>query len=378
MRFLNSIVVLFLWWGILLGEEDILAKILTSEATVTSFDPTLRIGIVRGVSSLSLEGDAHVRGGEVRETGTLQGPCSVTPAGEKKVSACGRAYTAPVFFVPKLGFMSVGGKLFRGTVEVFSEGGTITAVNILPIEEYVRGVINKEIMANWPPEAKKAQAILARTYAVYKKVMKPRNALYDLEPTVLDQVYGGLEKEDLSANNAVAETHGVVLVHNDFPAEVYFHSTCGGRTASAKEVWGKDVPYLSSVPCNYCASSPLYRWTRVFDATEVEKHLTIAGYAVGRLKKVEVERGNTRVAALIINSVRIEVNLFRKALGFNRVYSNDFEISLKGGKLTITGRGFGHGVGVCQYGMAEMARQGRDWRAILRYYLPGIEIRKMY
>jgi len=367
-----------LGWRVALSAGDVLSEILKSEATGASFDPTLRIGIVQDAAGLTFEGDAQLLDDNGRTLGAIQGECRALPAAGGKQTICGREYPGTVVFSPKFRFMSVNGRLFRGKIESIRSEKGLTAVNDLHIEEYVRGVINKEIMPGWHIEAKKAQPVLARTYAVHKKVLRPRSALFDLEPTVLDQVYGGLEKEDVTANQAVAETRGEVLVFNDLPAEVYFHSTCGGHTASAKEVWGRDIPYLVSVPCDYCKGSSLYRWSRVLDAREVSKKLESAGYPVGTIKKIAVERGATRVATVIVNSVRIEVNQFRKAVGFMTIYSNDFSVSLSGNSLTFSGRGFGHGVGVCQYGMAALAEKGKDWRAILRYYLPGIEMRKMY
>lgn len=361
-----------------LFSDDVLSQILRSEATVTSFDPTLRIGIVQGVDTLTVDGDAQISSADSQALGSIQGECRIAPGTGGRISICGKTYPAPVTFTPKFSFMSVAGKMFRGKVEVVLSEKGLTAVNALHIEEYVRGVINKEIMPGWHIEAKKAQAVLARTYAVHKKVMRPRTALYDLDPTVLDQVYGGLEKEDLTANQAVAETRGEILSYNDLPAEIYFHSTCGGRTASAKEVWGKEVPYLVPVKCDHCKNSSLYRWKRSLNADEVSKKLAAAGYGVGKLKKVAIEKGDLRVAAVIVNGKRVEVNQFRKAVGFTTVYSNDFAITLSGDKLTLSGKGFGHGVGACQYGMAGMATVGKNWREILQHYLPGAEIRKMY
>lgn len=378
-RFPSSVAALLVPFSMLFAGNDVLTEILRSEATVTSFDPTLRIGIMQNVAELTVEGDAQMLGVDGRELGAIQGECRVASAAGGKIAVCGIGYAGPsLTFAPKFSFMSVGGRMFRGKVEIVVSGKGLTAVNALHIEEYVRGVINKEIMPGWHIEAKKAQAVLARTYAVHKKVMRPRTALYDLDPTVLDQVYGGLDKEDLTANKAVAETRGEILSYNDLPAEIYFHSTCGGRTASGKEVWGKEVPYLVPVKCDYCKNSSLYRWTRALSADEVAKKLAAAGYGVGKLKKVTVEKGDLRVAAVIVNGKRIEVNQFRKAVGYTTVYSNDFTVTLSGGKLTFSGKGFGHGVGACQYGMAGMAQAGKNWREILRHYLPGAEIRKMY
>jgi len=268
--------------------------------------------------------------------------------------------------------------MFRGDIEVHAINGKLTVVNDLFIEDYVRGVINKEALPSWPVEAKKTQAVLARTFAVYQKMFNPRNKLYDLAPSVLDQVYGGLNREDVTSNKAVDQTKGEVITIGSHPAKIFFHSTCGGRTASAKEVWGREMSHLQSVKCPYCKKSSLYRWKRLLTATTIAEKLKKAGYKVSRARKIKVVKGELRVKDVVVDGVSIPVNKFRAAVGFSTIWSNDFTVSKSGGKFVFKGKGAGHGVGVCQWGMAGMASIGKKYKEILRYYLKGIEIRKMY
>ncbi len=363
-----------LWFFLSVNPVD---EILTGGVS-SGFTPTLSIGIYVKVSSIEIESDASVTAQDGTVLPAIQGRYRYSATGDFIVQNGKRLKTTEVTVTPKLGFSRLNGHFFRGIIKIVAKKGRITVVNILPIEEYVRGVINREALPNWPLEAKKAQAVLARTFAVYQKIYHPRSPLYDLAPSVLDQVYGGLERENVSSNRAVKETKGEVLTINNMPLKIYFHSTCGGRTASAKEVWGKNVSYLKSVKCPYCSRSPLYRWTRIYRSSLIEKRLKKAGYATGRIRSVSVIRGKTRVKAVKINKTIIPVNAFRAAVGYTAIWSNNFTVSLRHHKITFRGKGAGHGVSVCQYGMAGMAKLGKKYDEILKFYLKGVTLRRMY
>lgn len=342
------------------------------------FDPTLAIGIHVAVSSVTIEGDALVESESGKVVSSIQGNYRYTVK-NGKIKQKNKVLTFNVVILqPKLGILQVNGHIFRGAIKLVVKKGKLTVINILPIEEYVRGVINREALPHWPLEAKKTQAILARTFAVYQKIHHPRSKLYDLAPSVIDQVYGGLEREDVTSNQAVNQTKGLVIIKNNMPAKIYFHSTCGGRTASAAEVWGREVSYLQPVKCPYCKNSSLYRWKRSYGRSVIAKRLKKAGYSVGKIKKISVQRGRHRVKFVVVNSKKIPVNKFRAAVGYTAIWSNDFSVSLRRGKISFSGKGAGHGVGVCQYGMAGMAKKGKSYKQILRYYLKGIELRRLY
>jgi len=342
-----------------------------------SFSPTLRIGIMVDVASAALSGDAEVLDLNGREIGQIQGTYELSVKnGEIAISGT-KFGGGPIRLHSSLLPLKIGSTMLRGDVEVFLQNGKLTVVNELGIEDYVRGVINKEAIPSWPLEAKKTQAVLARTFAVYQKMFNPRSKLYDLAPSVLDQVYGGLGKEDLSSNKAVSETKGEIITIGSDPAKIYFHSTCGGTISSSAEVWGKDEPHLKEKSCPYCKKSSLYRWTRKLNAADVAKKLGPAGIS-GGIKSINVERGRTRIKNVVVNGKKIPVNKFRELVGFSIVWSNDFTVQKNGNTLIFQGKGAGHGVGVCQWGMAGMAAQGKNHQEILKFYLSGIEIRKMY
>jgi len=352
--------------------------LLGSSSPEGGFSPYLRIGIKVGVSSVQVEGDADILDENGKKLARIQGSYKVfykngtIRVGKKQIRG------DMIRFSPQLMMIKVGKKLFRGDVEIFAVNGKLTVVNDLFIEDYVRGVINKEAIPSWPLEAKKTQAVLARTFAVYQKMFNPRSKLYDLAPSVLDQVYGGLNKEDVSSNKAVDQTKGEVITTGNHPAKIFFHSTCGGSTASAKEVWGKEMSHLQPKKCPYCGKSSLYRWKRALPASVIAKKLKNAGYKVRRARKMKVVKGKLRIKNVVVDGVSIPVNKFRAAVGFSTVWSNDFTVRKSGSKQVFEGKGAGHGVGVCQWGMAGLATKGKKYETILKYYLKGIEIRKMY
>lgn len=342
-------------------------------------DNTIRIGIVDGADSINIEGDAFVYKNELK-AGTIQGVYALKPIGTDGIMVGKESYLSKqLLFEPKISFLSVGNKIFRGKIEIFNRDGKLVIVNDLDLEDYVKGVINREIIPSWPLETKKVQAVLARTYAFYQKMFKPRSKYYDLAPSVLDQVYGGLGREDLTANQAVSETRGEIITYQNMPAEIYFHSTCGGRTASSAEVWKKEVPYLQSIKCPYCKKSSTYRWSRTLTLKKLFSKMKKNGYTGGSFSTFKTVNGKTRVDYILAGKNKIPVNRFRHFAGYSFIWSNNFKVKVSGGKITFSGKGSGHGVGVCQWGAAEMAKEGKKYIEIIYYYLGNkITIKKMY
>ncbi len=351
---------------------------LTSEDSVEGFRPYLKIGIKVDVSSFVVEGDAEVLDETGKTAASIQGKYTVSVDGNLIKVGSQTLNSKMIKFSPKIMMIKIDGRMFRGEIEAWLIDGKMTIVNDLFIEDYVRGVINKEAIPSWPLEAKKTQAVLARTFAVYQKMNNPRSDKFDLAPSVLDQVYDGLDKEDVSSNKAVDETKGEVITKGSIALKIYFHSTCGGHTASSLEVWKKDDPHETGVKCPYCGKSSLYRWKRVLKADEIEKKLSSGGIKTGKIKSVKAVSGGLRVSSVAVNGISIPVNKFRELVGFSVIWSNDFTVKKDGKNLIFEGKGAGHGVGVCQWGMAGMAGAGKNYKDIINFYLKDIEIRKMY
>ncbi len=277
------------------------------------------------------------------------------------------------------GPVGVDGRKYLGRIEVVAEDGGLTVVNRLPVETYLLGIVGSEMPAEWPLEALKAQAVAARTYALQRRLRRrATSSPWDLRDSVLSQVYRGAESIRPSVIRAVRETRGWVLAFHHEPAEALFHSTCGGHTVTAAEVFGQPVQYLVRRPCDWCRESGRYRWELKLDRREVARLLRQAGLSrdFERLERkgsegslwIEDGRGARRVPP----------EKLRAALGFGRLYSTRFDVHQRGRRVELLGAGFGHRVGMCQWGARGQAAEGRSHRDILRYYYPGALLKRAY
>jgi stage II sporulation protein D len=280
-------------------------------------------------------------------------------------------------------FMVVNGRKYRGKVEIYSADKGMLVVNELPLEDYLVGLINCEISSQWPMEAIKAQAVVARTYAVYQKEAR-KTAIYQLESTVMDQVYEGCEIEDSRAVRGVNETAGEVLTYENKVIQAYYHSNCGGHTEASENVWGVALPYLKGVDCAYCLMVPSARWEQTISLKKIESLLKSNGYQVNGLRDIKSGKKNRsgRVTDLTLlsakgNLIISAVNL-RKTIGYSVIKSTNFEVRTTDDDAFFTGIGYGHGVGLCQWGAKQRAGDGFDYREILSYYYPGTRLEKIY
>lgn len=302
----------------------------------------------------------------------------------------------PVFLGPRDGRVTVNGRDYRGSLEIRKLDGNLWVLNVLDLESYIKGVVPCEIggITEREFEAARAQAVAARTYA-YAHIGQYSELGFDLYSTVQDQVYQGINCERPLTNKAVESTAGEVLFYRNEPIEAKYHSTCGGRTADFSDAWaGSAPPYLSSVVCRYCANSPHYEWKKTMDRNDFFAHirdrLARAKIALetGELIhsfRITRNRRSHRIKELILITNRREYAIpnYRIRTLFGQpgdpgglLKSNYVYIRTKGERVIIEGRGFGHGVGMCQFGAIEMAKQGRNYRQILYHYYKGARIRK--
>ena len=301
-------------------------------------------------------------------------------------------------------FVVWGGKRYRGELVITATDSGMLVVNRLPMDDYLRGVVPLEIGNRTAAEfaAVQAQAVAARTYA-YKHLNDAR--AFDMYSTVQDQVYGGVDAEKPQADTAIMTTADVVVLYNGQPIVTPYHSTCGGSTAAVSEVWynQSDEPYLRPVSDRipgsdhfYCDPSPRFSWTQSFDGpglrAVMEKYLaaytTAPKTGVGRITDIR-EQGRTtsgRVAALTVqtdsgtytlraNDIRFVLRDPKGAILNSTFFS--FTRDTNGGEvsnLTVNGRGYGHGIGMCQWGAIGRARAGQNYRTILETYYQGTTI----
>jgi stage II sporulation protein D len=341
---------------------------------------TVRVAIVRGVEEVRISGEGLLVTDERGRAVDLQFPCSV------RRGAGGQLVTGGVvsrrFTVVSPSLVRVNGKGYRSIVELHPADKGLLVVNELPLEEYLVGLINCEISSLWPVEAVKAQAVIARSYAIYQKDNR-RNALYHLESSVMDQVYNGADVEDSRAARAVRETAGEVLVYGGGIIQAFYHANCGGHTEAALNVWGGDIPYLQGVDCKYCTTTPPARWEVTLGLKKLESLLKGAGHLSGTLREIRPGRQNDsgRLQDLTLVGSRGETRIsavnFRKTIGYAVLKSTNFTLRQKGDEILFSGVGNGHGVGLCQWGAKQRAGDGFTYREILSYYYPGVRLERL-
>jgi len=270
---------------------------------------------------------------------------------------------------------------FRGRMDILKEtGGLLSAINRLGMENYLYGVLHHEVAAWWPMEALKAQAVAARTYAFYQASVS-KTLEYDLKSGTSSQVYGGSTTERYRSKRAVDETRGKVLIYQGKVFPAYFHATCGGITAGAQELWKINLPPLAGgVHCGYCRISPHTFWEFKISLPELEMIMNKNSRPVGQILKAEIisETPSARVGSLRITGTLgdavIAAKDFRVWLGGNHIRSTLFTINLNDDMLEFHGKGWGHGVGLCQWGAFGQALLGHSYERILQFYYPGSEI----
>jgi len=284
----------------------------------------------------------------------------------------------------RLGPISLGDKSYPGRLEVQKDGKKIILVNVVGMEEYVAGVVSSEVPADWGLEAKKAQAIAARTYAVMQ--MATHEGGWHLEASVLDQAYSG-KPVDAGSRAAVTATHGKVLGANGGLVSVYYSSTCAGRTEEPEAVWpDRPTNGTSTAECGFCDNSPNHDWSYNLSTARLLELLRADGHRAGAIETLQVRRSSRsgRVSSVDLvtdkGTVTWRGNDFRRHVGWGKVKSTRFEVSFDeaGGQFALRGTGFGHGVGLCQYGAQGMDQAGHDHVQILGRYFPAATIEELW
>lgn len=347
---------------------------------VTVQPDNIRVAVLKGVESVRLGGDGLAVSDEHDRQLDVTGPVTIKK-GRYGITLNG--IIAGRLRASASNIVLVNGKGYRSAVDIIPDEKGLLVVNDLPLEDYVAGIINSEISSQWSMEAVKAQAVVARTYAVFQREAR-KNCGYQLESTVQDQVYDGSDGEDSRAVRGVRETAGEVLTYNGKVIQAFFHSSCGGHTEASENVWSVGLPYLRGVDCKYCLSSPSVSWEQNLSIKKLESLLKKGGYDVPGLRGIiPLSRSRSgRITALSILYERgsrcIPAVDFRKAIGYGVIKSTIFDVRICGENAVFTGVGYGHGVGLCQWGAKKRAEEGFGYREILLYYYPGTVLEKIY
>lgn len=252
----------------------------------------------------------------------------------------------------------------------------------IPLEKYLIGVLAGEMPISYDIEALKAQAVAARTYAIRKMEMN-KNKEYDIIDTTNDQVYkdeqqlkqawGNNYNENIEKiTNAINSTSGEYLTYEGETIQAFFFSTSSGTTENCKDVFGENIPYLVSVASSWDQNSPSYLSTKTFTKEELYNQLNIP---YSEKLEIIINRNDTNsINEILINNISVKGTDFRYKLGLR---STNLEIIQKENEIIITTKGYGHGVGMSQYGAYELAKQGYTYDEILKYYYQGIELEKI-
>ena len=371
--------------------------------------------------------------------------------------------------------LSFNGRRYRGTFRILGGNSGITLVNVLDLEDYLRGVLKMEVNPAWAMEAVKAQAVVSRTYALRSIQQNNGKNGYDLGDSVLSQVYRGMNAEDKRADEAIRATKGIVVKYGGSVAFTPFHSDSGGATADVSTVWGGAIPYLSGVKEPFPVSSPNSTWEARLSRAQVEKALRQSGADVGSLRELRIGdadpfgRANTLTAVGTKGTKQVKSHSFRMAAGSTVIKSTSFSLASPsagtfpaplpvpvprterqklpakevptsntpmtaseesrltalteqgvfnseelmdmlmnpekrkgyliralrttrpvqpspeplpsfpsaGDSFVFRGKGWGHGVGLSQWGAKNMAEKGWDYRKIIQHYYPGTVVGSM-
>ena len=343
------------------------------------------------------------------EEGVL-GPAT-TEGGSPRTPALGRTPSAVA--ATSAARVTVDGKSYAGLITLVgrSDGTTFDVINRLPLEEYLKGVVSSEMFSGWPLAAYQAQAVAARSYAISERTRsRALGAGFDVESDVRDQAYKGGAENPIAAR-AVTDTRGVVLTWNGDVLRAYYSSTCGGRPAAARDTWptGPTMAFNLAGPLqgqardHACQAASYYRWTVVRPRAELTERMRAFGReaghpikaitgiesirpagvnAAGRTNRFLVVQAGGQSFTLTGEELRRAANTEipgrTPITAATRLHSSDTEVVVGGTNVTFSGRGFGHGVGLCQWCAKGFADRGESFAAVLARFYPGARLERVY
>lgn len=360
--------------------------------------PVVRVLLDEGLDSVKINGDLEIAG--------LKEPLICN--GEKTFKKLD--LTGVITVRAQSGYISVNGLPYRGDIILKPKPEGIVVIDLVDLESYVASVVPGEISSDWPMEALKAQAVAARCYAVYQCRTRI-NQEFDVYDDLRSQMYGGVSKERPRTSDAVQQTAGQVATFNGEVIQAYFFAAGGGQTASSESVWGRAIPYLVSVP-DYDQNSPYYQWRVTIPVQDFLDKLKTTGIDIGMMQDISLKRdssnrvitvnitGSASDCSMIGTKFRVLFELKSTNFQIDLIYPENKPLPVLGKAapqpdkeqqpppaemfsrnpiaLQISGYGYGHGVGLSQWGAREMAQKGSTYKEIIAHYYPGSELIKLY
>jgi stage II sporulation protein D len=381
------------------GRDNLPALQVNRERTAPASGPKIRVGLtdeparrlqieVSGPYELRLAGTAETLDRQEKLTPTT---VTATPRG-LRIGAREFSATRLEIVPAQSPAVWVESHQYRGTLQLFRRaGGTVVAVNVLPLEEYVASVVDSEMPKEFSREARKAQAVVARTFAFSQMRSAARDALFDLYGSTRSQKYLGVKYRDdqgrllagesADSREVAAETAQLVCTFRGRLFCTYYSAVCGGCTLRGSEMFADASPALQGVPCDWCRAARLYRWSADFShesaQSDLQKYFRGRGESLGNVRSLrpiattapdELPRFEIRDERRTVTATGADLRLAFSSQGF---YSPRFTLEQRGDAWHVSGRGHGHGCGLCQWGARGQAQSGRTFRQILSHYYPG-------
>ena len=369
----------------------------SAKASVTAAQPAkqapdLRVGLASGRASLTITpagGKATVQTGSSK-TITLAANTAAAIRWQDGAFLVGREKLRGEVLVirpaAKAGELSLDGHRYRGALELRHKGGGLTAVNIVPVDGYLRSVVPEEMPVDWPAEAIKAQSVAARSFALASRGRHASEG-YDLCTTTHCQLYTGTAAEKSASDAAIKATRGEVLTYGGKSIEALFHTDSGGMTENSEDVWGSHVPYLRAAKDTPAKTMP---WTKTISRADLERKLAAKGHDIGKVRSIALSplaigraakdrTASGRVKTMTVKGTKGTATLsgttWRSLLGLK---STLFDAKLTKDAVTFTGYGSGHGLGISQWGAERMAAKGASYAEILHHYYTGTTLQQLY
>lgn len=385
-------------WGLalLLLLGTIAPEVLT-RTTAQAASVELRVAIAEGTSAVKVGSstNAVVTDGAGNKLGEIAAMNAFLAQPDQGSVALDKWKGRQIWIEPSEGgYVWIGDHWFRGRAMVIPAANGVTAVNYVDLEQYLYSVLGKEMGKGWPLEALKAQAVAARSYALYQRQQGGKGA-YDLGNTQSWQVYEGIGDESLGTQTAVNKTAGQVLTYKGQIIEAVFHSSAGGCTENVEDVWVQALPYLRSVK-DFDETSPVARWTETFTRDQLSARIS----GVGEVLSLEPERKSRcgRIQSMLVTGSKgrrsISGDALQSALNLKSTLFQIVPIKFStvepvepapadastadapkakspqtiASVFQVDGRGFGHGLGLSQYGALTLSQQGKNYQQILLHY----------
>ncbi len=356
----------------------------TAAADAATTGEMLRIAVGRFRDPFVITGDVRVV--SIAMAPIAAGRRVTLRAGSSGLIVDGLAKRDSIVRVLSADLLTLAGHHYRRELEVqwrlYDGRPELLVVHPLELETYVVGIVSSELPTGWPLAAYQAQAIAARTFALWQKYRR-LDLPYHMEASVLDQVYGGVEREHALAIDATVSTRGLVMTYQHRVVQAYFHASCGDHTESARDGWGTALAYLPGSVCGACNAANRSRWSASIKRAAVDKALAsvlgepvttlsiVARTATGRARFVEVVGAHHKKTITGAD--------LRRLLGATKLWSTSIDrLEFDGDHLVVTGKGAGHGVGLCQWGARGRALKNDSYAQILQRYYPGVALTLVY